>query len=121
MSAAKTHFRPAPASRSQRAARFRQAGVAAPEAPPGHRDLPAGWLAACYGKVAFTIPELARRAATRRGRVRQHYRCDWCGLWHVGSVRPRPAQQPDAGGRFRPPGAARLLDLQEAAWEAGGW
>jgi rubrerythrin len=37
----------------------------------------------CTGKVAFTDPKLARRAAKRKSN-REAYRCQDCGHWHVG-------------------------------------
>lgn len=38
----------------------------------------------CQGKVGFISASIAMRAAKRRkGRV--SYRCDFCGLWHVGT------------------------------------
>lgn len=50
-------------------------------------DLPAGALAACYGKQSFESEALARAVANRRkrGHTYEHYRCKECGKWHVGN------------------------------------
>lgn len=105
----------------RRADAFRQAGMAVPPSPRGNGDLPAGWLAGCFGKQVFTTPALAILVVRRSGIPRSHYRCQWCGQWHLGGVRPRRPDPAREAGRFRSPGMARLLDLQAAAWEAPGW
>jgi len=46
----------------------------------------------CTGKQAFADRHLARRAAQRR-HGRNIYRCETCGLWHVGSADPRLAHR----------------------------
>lgn len=38
----------------------------------------------CAGKEAFDDPQIARKAA-RRKPGREHYRCSYCGRWHVGN------------------------------------
>ena len=45
--------------------------------------------ASCEGKPSFPSFALAAKVA-KRGRAKKHlnampYRCEWCGLWHVGT------------------------------------
>lgn len=43
----------------------------------------------CVGKEAFRSPAIAHMVAVRRRHVvREQYRCDACGLWHIGRARP---------------------------------
>ena len=53
----------------------------------------------CVGKVAFDIPAQAAEVTRRSGghhhnddaKPRCHYRCRFCGKWHVGTVgQPTP-------------------------------
>lgn len=38
----------------------------------------------CDGKQAFDTPRLAMTAARQVGT--EHYRCEYCGKWHVGTA-----------------------------------
>lgn len=42
-------------------------------------------LAGCIGKEPFTERERANKAARRRG-DRVSYKCQNCGMWHVGTI-----------------------------------
>lgn len=43
-------------------------------------------LSGCTGKARFPTPAMARMAAKKKpGRV--HYRCKFCGAWHMGTKR----------------------------------
>ena len=52
----------------------------APAASKAHLIVPA----ACSGKQQFASPALALAVASRSRDVRTHYRCLFCGFWHVG-------------------------------------
>lgn len=49
--------------------------------------------AGCEGKKEFTSATLAWRAACRQP-GREAYRCNACGLWHVGRINLMPKRKP---------------------------
>ena len=60
-------------------------GAAHLKGPPIERKVESRF--GCVGKEAFKTPALAVEVALRRkDKARMHYRCENCGLWHIGSA-----------------------------------
>lgn len=46
-------------------------------------------LSQCWGKEAYSSPDLANRVAKRRNRGHRRlnvYKCPFCHQWHMGSI-----------------------------------
>jgi hypothetical protein len=48
------------------------------------------FFSGCDGKVSFSSPNIAKKAACRKA-SRDIYRCNHCGHWHVGNNSARRA------------------------------
>lgn len=66
------------------------------------------FVASCFGKAGFSTPQVAQKVMRRRGnkraknkRVQSCYKCEFCGLFHLGSAIKSPQHLTPAERRSR--------------------